>query len=54
MQTKRETVFVPKDMLASEVMPYVEKELKHKLVDGWKIGGVVHSESEDKTVILYK
>ena len=55
MLEKRVTVTLPeKHINASDLLSFVTKALKEHLDNGWKIGGVVHNQSLEKEVILYK
>ena len=60
METKRVQVKMPSNTIASQMMPYVEKELYTERVLGWKVGGILHEPNPPvvdgfitKTVILY-
>lgn len=50
---KKAKVTIPKEVKRSDYLDYVSDVLKEDLCMGWKIGGVVHSDTEEKTVILY-
>jgi len=54
MIEKRVTITVPKDIKASELLSFAEEALKEHTKQGWKVGGMLHTKSLDKTVILYQ
>ena len=54
MIDKRVKVTVPENLTASELLSFVTNELSELLKIGWKVGGIIHTKSLDKTVIIYK
>ena len=54
MIEKRVKVAVPENLIASELLSFVTNDLSELLKIGWKIGGVIHTRSLNKTVILYR
>ena len=54
MIEKRVVITVPEDTKASELLTFAEEALKEQIKQGWKIGGMLHTKSLDKTVILYQ
>ena len=53
MIEKRIKVTVPKGLSASDLLLFVQTNLKEYTDKGWKIGGVLQSNSLTKTVILF-
>ena len=53
MLKKEMKVTFPKNATASELLEHANKVLEQELAKGWKIGGIMCSKSEEKTVILY-
>lgn len=53
MVEKRMKVTFPKNINASQQLDYAREALKEELSYGWKIGGIIYSTSQEKTVILY-
>lgn len=54
MLQKKVIITVPENIKASDLLPFAEKALKEYTDQGWKVGGIVHTSSLEKPVILYK
>lgn len=54
MLQKKVIITVPENIKASDLLPFAEKVLKEHTDQGWKIGGIIHTPSLEKPVILYK
>lgn len=53
MVEKRVKVVFPKDLIASKLLEHARKVLEQELSNGWKIGAIMCSPSDEKTVVLY-
>jgi len=53
MITKNAKIIIPKNINKSDYLDYAAKQLKEECDKGWKIGGIIYSTTEDKTVVLY-